>query len=210
MTETMHTYMPVFIQVRELPVLIVGGGEVALRKAEMLAGAGAEIHIIAPEIHAALAALPGVHCEARLVADEDITNAYRLVILATDQPAVQERMSRICRRLGILCNRCDLPGDGDFVTGSVVKRGPILAAVTASGVPAMARLVRERFEKTIEPALVELAGLLEEVRPRLKERRCSPDRRADFFRRWACEEAVDEIRRRGVDSVREEMMRCLS
>jgi len=206
----MHTYMPIFLQLRGKPVLIVGGGDVALRKAEMLAGSGAEVHIIAPEIHAGLAALSGVRCVSRPVADADITREYRLVVLATDQPAVQERIARLCRQLGVLCNRCDLPDDGDFVTGSVVKRGPVLAAVTASGVPAMARLVRERFEKTIEPALVELAELLEAARPMLKERRFSPERRADFFRRWASEEAVDEVRRRGVDAVREEMMRCLS
>lgn len=206
----MHIYMPIFLQLRGKTVLVVGGGEVALRKAEMLTGAGAELHVIAPEIHGRLAALPGVRCEARPVTDADVTQQYRLVILATDQPAVQERMSRLCRQLGILCNRCDLPHDGDFVTGSVVKKGPILAAVTASGVPAMARLVRERVDKYLEPALTELAGLLEEVRPRLKERQFSPERRADFFRRWASEEAVDEVRRRGVDAVREEMMRCLS
>lgn len=205
----MHTYMPIFLQLGGKPVLVVGGGEVALRKAEMLIGAGAEVYIIAERIHARLASLPGVRCEARSVTDTDVTRAYRLVILATDQPTVQEHFSRLCRQLGVLCNRCDLPDDGDFVTGSVVKEGPLLAAVTASGVPAMARLVRERFEKTIEPALIELAGLLEEVRPRLKELKVTPDRRADFFRRWACEETVDEVRRRGVDAVREEMMRCL-
>lgn len=206
----MNTYLPIFLQLRGKPVLIVGGGEVALRKAEMLAGTGAELHIIAQRIHPRLAALSGGRCEARPVADADVTRGYRLVILATDNPSVQERFSQLCRQLGVLCNRCDLPEDGDFVTGSVAKKGPLLAAVTASGVPAMARLVRERFEKTIEPALIELAGLLEELRPRMKERRFSPERRADFFRRWACEDAVDEIRRRGVDAVREEMMRCLS
>lgn len=206
----MHTYMPIFLRVQGKPVLIVGGGDVALRKAEMLSSAGADIHVISTNIQPGLKALPRVTCESRFVTEADITEKYRLVVLATDDASVQERMTLACRARGILCNRCDLPDDGDFVTGSVMNREPILAAVTASGVPAMARLVRERFEKAVEPALLELATMLEDVRPRLKELRFTSERRADFFRRWACEAAVDQVRSRGIDSVREEMMRCLS
>lgn len=206
----MTKYMPLFLNVRGLPVLIVGGGEVALRKACMLSDAGAGIKIIAPDILVRMRDIPGVTCECRPVAEEDLSSDLRLVVLATDDPHVQEKMACLCERRRILCNRCDLPDGGDFVTGSVIDRPPILSAVTASGVPAMARMVRERFEKALEPALLELGGLLEEIRPRLKELGINAERRADFFRRWASEAAVEEIRSRGIDSVREEMMRCLS
>lgn len=210
MNKTTQPYMPLFLRVQGMPVLIVGGGNVALRKAKMLSAAGAEIRVIAPDIISTMREVPGVTCACRPVIDEDLASNVRLVILATDDPLVQEKMARLCEQRKLIFNRCDVPEDGDFVTGSVIDQPPVLAAVTASGVPAIARIVRERFEKALEPALLELAGLLEEIRPRLKELGIHAERRADFFRRWASETAVDEVRRRGIDSVREEMMRCLS
>jgi len=198
------------MNVSGMRVLVAGGGDVALRKIRRLSAAGAEVHVVSPAIQDSIREISGVTCETRRVRDEDLTPYLRLVILATDDTDVQEKMAGLCRRLGILCNRCDAPEDGDFVTGSVIDSPPVMAAVTASGVPAMARLVRERFEKALEPALLDLAGLLEEVRPRLKECRVDAACRAGFFRRWASEQAVDDIRKRGRDVVREEMMRCLS
>ncbi|HOY66702.1 MAG TPA: bifunctional precorrin-2 dehydrogenase/sirohydrochlorin ferrochelatase [Candidatus Ozemobacteraceae bacterium] len=210
MTHDVSFDLPVFLNVRGKPVLVVGGGDVALRKIRMLAAAGASIRIVAKIIHNDIYIVPGVSVRMGPVADTDFTSDLFLAVLATDDPAVQERSACICRERGILFNRCDVPDVGDFVTGSLVARPPVLAAVTASRVPAMARLVRERFERALEPALIELAELLEELRPAVKEHLAGSKERAAFFRRWATEQTIDRLREAGRDAVRKEMLRCLS
>ncbi|HEY9070450.1 MAG TPA: bifunctional precorrin-2 dehydrogenase/sirohydrochlorin ferrochelatase [Candidatus Ozemobacteraceae bacterium] len=210
MTHPVSFDLPVFLNVRGKPVLVVGGGEVALRKIRMLAAAGALIRIVAKIIHKDIYDVPGASVRVGAAMDTDFTPDLFLAVLATDDPAAQEHLASLCRERGILFNRCDVPDDGDFVTGSLVARPPVLAAVTASRVPAMARLVRERFERALEPALIELAELLEELRPVVKDRLAGSEERAAFFRRWATEETIDRLRDAGRETVRKEMLRCLS
>jgi len=98
-------------------------------------------------IYDAIYNMPNVTCIKKAIEDSDFKPYFTLVILATDDIEVQERSAFVCRKAGILVNRCDLPEDGDFITASVLNKPPVSAAVTASRVPAMARLVRKRFEK---------------------------------------------------------------
>ncbi|MBF0501323.1 MAG: bifunctional precorrin-2 dehydrogenase/sirohydrochlorin ferrochelatase [Candidatus Riflebacteria bacterium] len=197
------------MNLRNRPVLIVGGGDVATRKAEGLSHTGACLTVIAPAISDAITGIPDINALRRPATETDINDSLALVILATDCPELQERLALRCRALRVPVNRCDAPEDSDFVTGSLIDRPPVLAAVTSSGSPTISRLVRRRLETALEPALLDLGRLLNDIRPSVKKCMADPVRREAFFRTWGTEEAVTKIREQGADAVREEMQRCL-
>jgi len=100
-------YMPIFVDLEAKPVLIVGAGIVALRRARQLLDAGARVTVIAPSAVAEFRELAGVELVERPVQIEDVSSDYRLVIAATDNADVNAMISDECADLGILCNRCD-------------------------------------------------------------------------------------------------------
>ena len=100
MTPSMD-YFPFFLDIREKPVLLVGGGEIAQRKAELLLRAGCDLQVVAPTVSAGFAALlrkHGIQPQRRPYEEADITNAT-LVISATDNEAVNQNVSAHCRRI---------------------------------------------------------------------------------------------------------------
>ncbi|MFZ2958475.1 MAG: bifunctional precorrin-2 dehydrogenase/sirohydrochlorin ferrochelatase [Candidatus Ozemobacteraceae bacterium] len=207
-------YFPIFLNLRHRRVLLIGGGEVAMRKAETLTRAEAQLTIIAPQITESLATLPQTELRRRPALLEDIDETWSLVVLATNNSALQARLAERCRALRIPVNRCDAPEDSDFVTGSLIDRPPVLAAITSSGSPTLSRLLRRRleaaFDAALEPALLDLGRLLNEIRPEVRKRFADSKSREAFFRAWGTEEAVTKLREQGPEAIRKEMLQCLS
>ncbi|MBI3039293.1 bifunctional precorrin-2 dehydrogenase/sirohydrochlorin ferrochelatase [bacterium] len=202
-------YFPIFLNIQGIPVLVVGGGKVALRKIRSLNESEAKVTVIAPAILSEIEELPSVTCLKRPASIEDVTGGFRLIILATNQPKLQEELSAGCKANGISYNRCDDPDDSDFVTGSVAYVSPILAAFTSSGSPTLSRLVKKRFENALEPALIDLGNLLLEIRPLVKNKFPNYIDREKFFVKLVTESTVDRIRREGIDCLRQEIFKCL-
>ncbi|BCX88996.1 uroporphyrin-III C-methyltransferase/precorrin-2 dehydrogenase/sirohydrochlorin ferrochelatase [Methylomarinovum tepidoasis] len=176
-------YLPVFLKLTGRLCLVVGGGAVALRKAEMLRRAGAEVGVIAPRFHPQLEALAR-RGEIRL-RRQDYTPAALdgavLVIAATDDGALNHRIATEARRRGIWINAVDQPDDCDFILPAIVDRSPVVVAVSSGGrAPVLTRQVKARLETLLPAGLGRLAHLAGRFRETVK-RRLPPPRRRRFW-----------------------------
>ena len=168
-------YYPVFLEMKDRPCVVVGGGAVAERKVEGLLAAGARVTVISPELTPALAALKK---EGRL---RHIARPYRkgdldgceMAVAATDDGAVNAQVAREGRPASgrIWVNAVDDPPNCDFILPSVIRRGDIVIAVSTGGAsPALARRLREELEAFLSEDYGPLAELLQEVRQELRLR----------------------------------------
>ncbi len=173
-------YYPIFLQVERKPVLLVGGGHVALEKIGKLVDAGADVTVVAPERIPAVQAFVDdgrARLRDRAFQDGD-TEGFELVMVATDDGAVNRRVADEARGRGILVNAADDVANCDFILPSLVRRGEIaIAASTGGSSPAMARWLRERLDAFLSDEVVALGDLLAEVRRevRTRDRACAAE-----------------------------------
>lgn len=164
-------YYPIFLDVHDKPVLLVGGGHVADEKLGKLVEHGAAVTIVAPEL------IPPVRAyvdagratwEPREFRAGD-TTGYFLVMVATDNGAVNRAVADEARAQKILVNAADDAANCDFILPSLVRRGEIaIASSTGGSSPAMARWLRERMEEFLSDDVAALADLLAEVRREIR------------------------------------------
>jgi len=163
-------YYPAFLDLRDRPCLVVGGGQVAERKAVVLFDAGASLSVVSPELtpHLRELALKGkITHHPKQFDESDLAGAY-LVIAATNDALVNEAVAQSCRKAGILANVATAPDEGSFIVPSVVERGDLLIAISTCGdSPALARRVREDLERTYGPEYGEFLGKMALLRRRL-------------------------------------------
>jgi len=143
-------YYPAYLDLRERPCVIAGGGQVAERKALSLLEAGAEVRVISPSLTTKLRELSQSGKIAHLpkVFDEkDLAGAF-LVIAATDSLEANAGIGRLCRKRHILVNVAAPPDESTFIVPSVVERGELLISVSTSGVsPALSKKIRREIEE---------------------------------------------------------------
>lgn len=177
-------YLPLFYSVKLQPCLLVGGGEVALRKAQSLVRSQAVVHVVAPEIESELESLVIAHggrCQHRAFAREDIAD-YRLVIAATDDESVNQSVSEAALAKGCLINVVDNPKLSNFITPAVIDRSPLVVAISSGGeAPVLARQLRARIESMVPASYGKLAELAGRFRERVKEVFKSPRQRMRFW-----------------------------
>ena len=179
-------YFPVFLSIRSRRCLIVGGGEIARRKAEALARAGAAVDVVAPEIDATLATLAlqsGGSVAEREFTPGDLDGAW-LAVAATDQEAINRLVSVEAGRRDIPVNVVDRPELCTYIVPSIVDRSPLVIALSSGGAsPVLLRLLRERLEQMFPAAFGELAQLAGSVRDRVRDAVRDPDGRRRFWER---------------------------
>ena len=146
--------------------LVVGGGRVALRKAEGLVACGAAVTVVAPEVADELAALDGVVVERRRYEPgEAATGGYRLVITATDDRAVNQLVHDDADGAGVWVNSADDPERCTFTLPALVRRGPLMLTVATGGhSPAVSSWLRSRLEAEYGPEYETLISLLADER----------------------------------------------
>ncbi|MGD8206749.1 MAG: siroheme synthase CysG [Thiohalocapsa sp.] len=166
-------HLPIFVDLKQQPCLVVGGGPIALRKLENLLRAGALVRLVAPELVGDLAARiddPAITWYQRRFEDADL-EGVRLVIAATDDRAVNRRIAELARAAAILVNVADQPEHCSFIMPSVIDRSPVVVAVsTGSASPVLARQLRARLESLVPAGYGRLAELCARYRDRVKER----------------------------------------
>lgn len=160
-------YLPLFHNLKGRKVLVVGGGEIALRKARLLADAGARLQVVAPAIDGELAELvthQGGDCHLRNFGPDDVAGCV-LAVAATDDRAVNAEVSRIAQAAGIPVNAVDAPDLCTVIFPAIVDRSPLMVAVSSGGdAPVLARLVRAKIETWIPATYGQLAGLARRFR----------------------------------------------
>jgi uroporphyrin-III C-methyltransferase/precorrin-2 dehydrogenase/sirohydrochlorin ferrochelatase len=173
--------LPLFLDLRDVSVLIVGGGPIAARKCRLLRSAGAVITVVAPRLTDV--GLQDVVNQGQLqhvsasFRTEHLMNA-RLVIAATGLRAVNADVAAAARARGIWVNVVDDAELSSAIVPSIVDRSPVIVAISTGGAsPVLARRLRARLEAALEPSLGALANLLATWRHRLRARWPQPDAR---------------------------------
>jgi precorrin-2 dehydrogenase/sirohydrochlorin ferrochelatase len=171
-------YYPIFVEMTGRPVLLVGGGHVALEKIGKLVDAGADVTVVAPEL------IPEVRAfidagratwEQRPYRSGDV-DGFEVIMIATDDGAVNAFVAGEARARGIWVNAADDVNNCDFILPSLVQRGKIaIAASTGGSSPALARWLREHLDEFLSDDVVALGDLLAEVRiaARARDRECA-------------------------------------
>jgi precorrin-2 dehydrogenase/sirohydrochlorin ferrochelatase len=181
----MQTY-PIFALIADRPCLVVGGGGVGERKIQDLLAAGARVTVVSPEITPGLAALAGKGEIRHLQGDfqEEQVEGMALVIGATDDMAVNARVSAAAQGRGIWVNIVDQPDLCTFIVPAQVRRGDLTLAISTGGAsPALARKIREELEHHFGPEYGPYLALLQAARTRLLAvRRGDPDNAVLFHR----------------------------
>ncbi|WP_018152278.1 siroheme synthase CysG [Leeia oryzae] len=166
-------YFPIFLNLKQQHCLVVGGGEVALRKASLLAQAQAIVTLVSPELHPDLQAqvdAGAMHYIAGEFAPEHLTGK-RVVIAATDDKAVNRQVYELAEQLGIPVNVVDQPDLCRFIMPAIVDRSPLVIAIsTSGGVPVLARQLRTKLESLIPHGYGVLAKLASEFRHKAKQK----------------------------------------
>ena len=147
----MSRFYPVLVDLQGKKALVVGGGKVAQRKIETLLEHGATVQVVAKELTASLEELRGARRIEFLGEEfsETFVDGVFVVFAATDDAALNRRVSRTAQQRSLLVNAVDQPADCNFIVPSVLSRGDLVIAVSTSGKsPAFARKVRVELEQS--------------------------------------------------------------
>lgn len=200
----MNTF-PLFFKLDNQPILIVGGGEVAQRKADLLARAGACITIVATDITHEIQELlaegiaSGRHTLVHEKYDKKWLVGKRIIIAGTDNEALNHQVQADAKALNIPVNVVDTPPLCDFIFPAIVDRNPIVIGISSNGkAPVLARLLRARLETLIPQGYGNLAKLAGEMRADVKSKIPTLTGRRQFWER-AFEGRVSELMFAGRD-----------
>lgn len=178
-------YLPVFMNVRAQRCLLVGAGEVASRKAAILARAGAALVVVAPEvredIRQLVAELDGSEIHQREFHPDDL-EGVALVVAATADSNVNKQISALARERQLPVNVVDQPDLCSFIMPAIVDRSPVLVAISTGGnSPMLTRHLKEQMDLMLPAGYGRLATLLGELRERVKQRFSDFRQRSRFW-----------------------------
>jgi len=177
-------YFPLFLKLKQQNCLVIGAGEIAARKIELLARAGAKITVVANNISPAVAKMQTKHdlnIKQKEFEKEDI-NGFRLVVSATNNSSTNILVADSATKLNIPVNVVDNPALCSFIFPAIIDRSPIITAVSSGGAsPVLARLLRAKIESIIPPAYGHLAQLAEKFRQPVKDQIKQPAQRRIFW-----------------------------
>ncbi len=165
------SYYPLFLNVSGKKCVVVGGGQVALRKVEAFLSHGADVEVISPDLCSGLHRLADngeIAVLRRHYQSGDLAGAL-IVVAATDDRSINIEVAKEAKESAVLVNVVDDADNSDFIVPSSVRRGDITIAISTAGrSPALARKIRSRLEKEFGDEYAALALLIDEVRTEVK------------------------------------------
>ncbi|HDT0721522.1 TPA: uroporphyrinogen-III C-methyltransferase [Proteus mirabilis] len=186
-------YFPIFCQLNNKPCLLVGGGEVAERKARLLMEAGAVISVVAPTFTPQFMQWQNeqrLQCFTGAFSVADLADKW-LVIAATDNEQVNQHVYQQATEQRIFCNVVDSPQQASFIMPSVIDRSPIMVAISSGGkAPVLARILREKMEQWLPNSLGALAQLAGKLREQVKQRFATMSARRYFWEHFFTDKAL--------------------
>ncbi len=174
--------------------VVIGGGAVAARKVAGLIAAGARPVVVSPTLQPELAVL---HCAgqfeyfSRSFQEEDLSGAF-LVIAASDDPELNQRVWKLAQRRGILVNVVDSPAMCNFFAPAVIRRGDFVLSISTGGAaPALASHVRKMLEIQFGPEIQTLTDWCAAMRPVMRELFPDPAERTAHWYALAASPVLD-------------------
>ena len=166
-------HLPIFINVRQNPCLVIGGGDIALRKINLLIKAQAKVDCLSPLFCEGITNLSqngDVNFIQKRFESDDIKD-YAIIIASTDDSSVNALISKSAKKARIPVNVVDSPELSSFIMPSIVDRSPVIIAVSSAGrAPVLARIIRAKLETVIPSAYGVLAEIAGEYRQKVKDR----------------------------------------
>jgi precorrin-2 dehydrogenase/sirohydrochlorin ferrochelatase len=165
-------YYPIFLDLRDKPCVVIGGGQVAQSKVEGLLAADAAVTVVSPALTEHLEALRQegrINYVAREYQSGDL-EGFVITIVATDDRAINAAVTKEGRKRGVWVNAVDDPPNCDFIMPAIIRRGDLTIAVSTGGAsPALARKLREELEAYFSEEYISLLDLVAEVRQELRK-----------------------------------------
>jgi precorrin-2 dehydrogenase/sirohydrochlorin ferrochelatase len=171
--QPLNQLYPIFLKVRVLQTLIIGGGNVALEKLTFLLKSSpeAQVTLVSPMFREETIALAEKHGISMVLQgyESSFLEGKHLVIATTDSDVVNKSVYKDCKERNILVNLADNPPYCDFYMGGIVTKGNVKIAISTNGKsPTMAKRLRQFFEDVIPADINELAENLNEYRKTIK------------------------------------------
>ncbi len=183
-------YLPIFADLKQRPVLVVGGGEVAARKVDLLLRAGAEIRIVAQSLSPILEELHQqgrIRWQGQAFAAQQLDEVF-LVIAATDDSALNAEVFAEADKRRVLANVVDDQPRCSFIFPSIIDRSPLVVAVSSSGqAPVLARMLREKLEALLPASLGQMAEVAGRWRGQVKQRLNAIGERRRFWKKHSAD-----------------------
>jgi siroheme synthase-like protein len=197
----MKTY-PIMLDVRGKSCVVVGAGDVGLRKAKGLLAAGARVRLV-DERPVSPDGLDGVEIIQAAYAEEQLAGAL-LVFACTDDRAVNARVAQDARSTGAMVNAADQPEDCDFFAPAVVAEGDVIIAIgTGGSAPGLAAFLRRMLTKALPQRIGEFAAELAHLRDELRNSCPDNDLRIAAMKTLAGEQGYNAFVDKGRDGLRE-------
>lgn len=202
-------FLPIFLRLQNEPALVVGGGEVAARKVGLLLEANAQVTVVSPKLESGLEQLKLsdkiTHIETHY--QDDMVSRFRLVIAATNNSQVNQKISAQAKALNIPVNVVDQPDLCSFIMPSIVDRSPVVVAVSTGGAsPVLARMIRSRLEALVPASYGRLAKLVRKYRADVQDRLVDIDHKRKFWER-TLEGKIPELVFSGRDKEAENLLK---
>ena len=191
-------FYPVYLNLKNKRVVVVGGGAVAERKVESLIGTGAAIVLISPEVTSRLDSLAQsnhIQLHRRAYSSGDCAGAA-LVFSASDDAKVSASVFEEATKAGAFVNTADQPSLCDFIMPAVVRRGDVAIAISTGGTsPGLSAQLRRKIGRIIGPEYAKLAQLLSKVRPEIRSRVPDAEQRRALHYRILNSDIIDRLKR---------------
>ncbi len=190
-------YYPICLDISHRHCIIIGGGKVAARKAQGLLDHQARVTMISPELGVESTALHDAQALTwldRPYREGDLADAF-LVIAATDDPEVQERIHAEAEKNNILLNVADVPKWCNFILPATVRRGDFSLAISTGGKsPALAKRMRQEMESQFGSEYGVLLATLGALRPLVLDLKLPHEDNKQIFEQLLHDEMVIWIR----------------
>ncbi|HEX6099109.1 MAG TPA: bifunctional precorrin-2 dehydrogenase/sirohydrochlorin ferrochelatase [Thermoanaerobaculia bacterium] len=192
-----YPYYPIYLDIENRDVIIIGGGNVCARKAETMMKYGARVTVVSPEFTGEIEGWAREGCLAlkRKTYDASDLDGANIVIASTDDQSVNEQIAADCRARRIPVNVVDVTPLCEFIVPAIIESGSIQIAVSTGGKsPALARTLKEDLQRTIGPEYAEVNDVLGTLREGAKRVLPTDVDRKRFFDGIIAEGILDMLR----------------
>jgi precorrin-2 dehydrogenase/sirohydrochlorin ferrochelatase len=204
---------PVFLDLIRKRVVVIGAGKVAARKVQSLLAADARVVVIAPHADSAFQDL----CDSGSVElvistySRDFLTGAVLVIAATNDTPLNNRIYKDCQQLEILCNVVDVPDLCDFYVPAIVERGSLQIAIGTDGkCPAYSGHLRRKLEEIFTPAHGRFLEELKDIRETIIENVENPDLRKAILGELVNDDSFDFFSANGPEAWRQHAQKTIN